>query len=143
MKRGADLYARTGEGKTVFDYMPTVEKDVKHGSPLQEEGAAAQPADAAATPGLRGVDQAVTVDQPVGEGDNTTDAKSGAQQSKRAQSKAQPTQPPWTYSQVLRGEFIYQPSRDAIILRDGRQFKRPLHSPIAKFENVSFEGSIS
>ena len=56
---------------------------------------------------------------------------------------AQQLQPPWKYSEVLGGYFVYEPSTDSIILRTGQRFLRPAHIDPATLTHAAYERGAS
>lgn len=57
-----------------------------------------------------------------------------------ASSSTQQPWPPWQHSQSLGGFYLYKPSTDTIMLRDGRQYKRPDKIPVAALSSAVWEG---
>jgi hypothetical protein len=49
------------------------------------------------------------------------------------------SQPPWTHSTSLGGEFYYNPRTDEIVMRNGQHFARPRQMPADAFRASSFD----
>lgn len=54
-----------------------------------------------------------------------------------------PNGPPWTYSPLFKGEFIYNPESDKIVLKDGRTFARAAGVSKASLSNAIWTGPVN
>jgi hypothetical protein len=50
--------------------------------------------------------------------------------------------PPWRYSKVLGGEYIYNPDTDEVALKTGQRFARPQHVSVQSLLPASWAGSL-
>lgn len=134
-KRGADVYACDYQGKTIFNYMPALKKDIKENPlPRKLEISAVVKKEA----GLQDLDQNVV---PLRENARAS-SRNVVETRDIARSNSHATEPPWQYSKALGGDYVFRPSTDEIILRDGRKAKRPAGVPIAQLQNVIYEGML-
>lgn len=132
-KKGADVYTCDDEGRTIFSYMPALRKDIKE-NPVPRKLANSDVVEKVAS--LQELDQNV-----VPRRENARASSRNVDEARDiARSNPHATEPPWRHSKALGGDYVFRPSTDEIILKDGRVLKRPASVPTITLQHAIYEG---